>query len=82
MDKQTILGTAAFILGRKAANDSLLPSLNPFQVGTQEFTDWQLGHQSGMDETNAYANQKPLRDSWESQSDNGWVYAGRTSSRG
>ena len=49
-------GTAAFILGRKAAQDAKVPSLNPFESGTQEFTDWQLGHQSFEDSVNDYAN--------------------------
>lgn len=61
-------GTAAFILGRKAANDSLAPSLNPFQSGTQEFTDWQLGHQSALDSMNDHADRKPAKEFWEGES--------------
>ena len=60
-------GTAAFILGRKAANGALAPSLNPFEAGTQEFADWQLGHQDGVDAVNAYADQKPRPDWWANE---------------
>ena len=58
-------GTAAFLLGRKAANDALVPSLNPFPAGTQDFADWNLGHQLALDSMNDHADRKPAKEFWE-----------------
>ena len=51
------------------------------QTLTIDFKDMEQGHQSGANAVADYANQKARKEWWEGQNDNGWLYAGRTSSR-
>ena len=61
--------TAAFTDGRQAALNSLSPSLNPFELGTPENEQWQLGWQDGCNALAAYANAKSRREWWENRTD-------------
>ena len=78
-DKQNALASEAFTRGRRAGLQGLLPSLNPFAAGSVEAAQWEQGRQAAESDANNYANQKLDRERWE---DDGWLYAGRTSSRG
>ena len=79
MNKQDALESVAFTRGRRAGLQGLSPSLNEFSPGSVEAAQWELGRQAAESDANNYANQKLDRERWE---DDGWLYAGRTSSRG